>query len=101
MGTETGEMGIKTGEIPKVWELKLGKWELKLGKSSLNSLIDGPLQTATYIKLQLINRDKKATYKYLHFYILLHRTGRLFRACGKKRKNFFLKKRKTKNLGES
>jgi hypothetical protein len=25
-------MGIKTGEMPKVWELKLGKWELKLGK---------------------------------------------------------------------
>jgi F0F1-type ATP synthase epsilon subunit len=58
MGTETGEMGIKTGEMPKVWELKLGKWELKLGKSSLSSLIGGPLQTATYIKLQVIKRNK-------------------------------------------
>jgi|GEM_PF-6471306 len=89
MGTKTGEMEVKTGEIPKVWELKLGKWKLKLGKSSLSSLIDGPLRTATYIKLQLINRDKKATYKYLHFYILLHRAGLLFCVCDKKRKDFF------------
>jgi len=52
-------------------DTKIVETDTNVAKSLIPPLIKASLRTATYIKLQVINRNKEATYKYLHFYIQL------------------------------